>query len=75
MADVQAYLIGGGSDGETIGERHFRVKRVYEDGRWECYEHVDLGAGYPFVLRAAADPLSNDEVIARLKALRIIPST
>jgi len=73
MSDVQAYLIGGESDGDAIDERVFKLRRQYGRGRWEDYEHIDLGIGFPFVLRAATNPLSRDDVIARLRALGLAP--
>lgn len=73
MSDVQAYLIGGESDGDAIDERVFKLRRQYGRGAWEDYEHIDLGTGFPFVLRAATNPLSRDDVIARLRALGLAP--
>lgn len=73
MSDAQAYLIGGESDGDGIDERVFKLRRQFGHGRWEDYEHIDLGAGFPFVLRAATNPLNRDEVIARLQALGLAP--
>ena len=75
MSDAQAYLIGGGSDGQGINQCVFKLRRQYGSGRWEDYEYIDLGPGFPFVLRAATKPLSRDEVIARLRSLGLVPST
>lgn len=66
MSDI-AYLIGGRSDGLSVEPAVFRVKVNYPDKTWEIYEHLDLGGGYPIVLRALSYEIDIDAAKALIR--------
>jgi hypothetical protein len=73
--DAEAYLVGGKKERGKLPSKVFSAKVHYDNTghNWEMHYHLDLGEGWPFVLRAHSDMRDADHIRELVRSWGLAP--